>query len=158
MGSGQSLPPSTLSLLAFRHPRLAVFLPLGFLLLSLFAGSSSSSRALNGGVRQDSILRPPLFSSYPHPSGRPISVQAKSPTSLSWATGSSQPVCFLGHLSYHSPPAQLISLLTLENAKRTFPSGLFTYHPLCRLTTSRLSRLCSNGTVSEKPSLAPRVT
>lgn len=130
----RSVTPSLNSRLAFSTPRLALLLPLGLLLLRFFAGSSSSSRTPNGGVPRDSILRPPPFSSCAHPSRLLISVQVKIPTFLSWVIGSTQPVRFpslLCCLSSHSPPAQLISLLILENAKITLPSSLFTYCPLC---------------------------
>lgn len=68
-------------------PRLVLFLPLRLRLLSLFAGSSTSARPLNGAMpsTRSSNLLPP-FSSYPHPSRLLCSVQVKSPISFSWAT------------------------------------------------------------------------
>lgn len=74
------------------------------------------------------------------------------------------PTCTLSQFSLPSLLPLLPSsadLLADSGKCQTYSPYIFTYYPLCldyRLTTLLLSGLCSNGTVSEKPSLAPHVT
>lgn len=61
----------------------------------------------------------------------------------------------LSHLFHHPPPAHLISLLFLEICKHTLPSSLFSYYPFYpEAHYLTFPGLCSNVTISEKPSLA----